>query len=471
MGKRGIFKLDRLEHQVIEARELEVDRLLQKRTECLIGGVTVAQEVKVETISEFDVESNLPANLAEALEMTRNGDLQAREMIRSNVSTDYFERAYKSGFLSEVTLKKRADGEIEQYGQSIEDVHINTLKFIGNEKLKARAKIEALNSVRDKYYVNNGLLADNARVTFSLVHEGMSDQEAKDVGFFIHTRSVSIQVMTEREDGELVVQSAFIAGRENLKSEAFDKQTIVSLASKLGVDYSGESTEGILSRPLLVPKTIIPNLAVSVAILFDESASEVTGRKKFFGLDTDQELRETDYMFKADQSRKIVQDMANDIDLVVDKLVKFETTSPTEATAKLAEYNDQMLKRRIVIDELIDSRVLGEEASWHIQHARALLHNHAQPDMSNLQRDLMILQRKINQTGYSSSCPTDSKTNGINPDNFFDLNVDEDDNKKGNSIPEDCEFISKQCPKCGEKNVKTECKKGKYYGACGCVSN
>jgi hypothetical protein len=462
--------LSELVGSVIEARELQVDVLLQKRAESLIGNIAVGQEIQVETVYEFDIESNLPSNLSEALEFARNGDRLAREMIRSNVATDYFERAYKSGFISEVMLKKRTDGEIEQYGQSIEDVHINSLRFIDNEKLKARAKIEALNSVRDKYYANSGLLNDNARVVFSMVHDGMSDEEAEDVGFFVHTRSVSIQVMTEREDGELVVQSAFVAGRENLSGEAFDKQAIVNLAQKLGVDYSDESSEDILSRPLIIPKTKIPQLAVSVAKLYDEAAGEVTGKQKFFGLNSDQKIGMSEYLSKLQQSHKISEDMSKDIEQVVDKLVLFNATNPTEATAKLAEYNDELLKSRIVVDKSIDSRVLGEKASWHVEHARALLRTD-QPIDLNLQRNLMILQSKINQAGNSSSCPNGARTNSLNPDNVFDLNSQQDDNESESSVTEDCEFVSKQCPKCGEKNVKTECRKGKYYGACGCVSD
>lgn len=35
---------------------------------------------------------------------------------------------------------------------------------------------------------------------------------------------------------------------------------------------------------------------------------------------------------------------------------------------------------------------------------------------------------------------------------------------------EDCEFVSKECPTCHAKNVKTTCKDGVYYGECGCDS-
>lgn len=40
----------------------------------------------------------------------------------------------------------------------------------------------------------------------------------------------------------------------------------------------------------------------------------------------------------------------------------------------------------------------------------------------------------------------------------------------GSKNQKDCEFTSKECPKCHAKNVKTTAKNGRYYGACGCKS-
>jgi hypothetical protein len=36
--------------------------------------------------------------------------------------------------------------------------------------------------------------------------------------------------------------------------------------------------------------------------------------------------------------------------------------------------------------------------------------------------------------------------------------------------PGDCKFTSKECPKCHKKDIRTEARRGKYYGECGCVS-
>ncbi len=455
---------------VVEASSFENDIILQKRATCLIGGIALESVVEVGN-SEFDIETNIPVNLAEALELARGGDKQAEKMIRTNVTTDYLERAYKSGFVSEVKLQRRADGELVQYGQKIEDVHINSLLHIDNEKMKERAKIEALNSVRDKYYANNGLLTENARVVFSMVHQEMDEEEASKVGFFTHTRSISIQLMTEKE-GEIIVQSAFVAGRESLSDPAFDKLAIVNMASKLGIDYEGQTTEEILGRPLLISKKLLPNLVSSIVEMFDESASEVTGTQKFFGLDSDIKKTSSDYVEKESKSKQIAFEMQLDIEKVVDKLKQSNAKSPTEATSKLAEYNEELLKQRIISDKTIDARVLGTKTAYYVNHARHLINSDIITNQQ-MQREIAILQNRINNTGISSSCPggADSKKDkniGDSSDllNGFSDNEAEPDNTK----PEDCEFVSKECPKCGAKDVKTECKNGVYYGACGCKS-
>jgi hypothetical protein len=421
--------------------------------------------------TDFDIETNVPVNLAVALELARNGDAQAEQMIRSNTTTDYLERAYKSGFISEVTLDRRADGELIQYGQKIEDVHVNSLQFMNNEKLKERAKVEALNSVRDKYYANNGMFKDKARVVFSLVHEEMDDTEASEAGFFTHTRSLSIQLMTEKE-GVLVIQSAFVAGRENLSDSAFDKQAVILLARKLGIDYEGQTTEEILCRPLLIDKKLLPNLSATLVEMFDEAATEVTGKQKFFGLDSDIKPTRIAYIEKEAQSKQIATDMQTHIYSVVERLKALRFTSPIEATNKLAEFNEDLLKQRIILDETIDARVLGVEANYYINHARSLIFSGV-ITQQQLHRDLSALQSQINRTGSSSSCPggANNKLDKLGRDIFGILEESRDNKEEqDSSIPKDCEFVSKECPKCGAKDVKTECKKGIYYGACGCSS-
>lgn len=457
------------EFDVLEVSVLKGDELLRRRADCIIGSVAVCSEITPEYLEVTDVIANTPSNLAEAIESARNGDTVAEQMIRSNVTTDYLERAYKTGFVSEVTLEKSHDGDIVQYGQSIEDVHVNSLKYLENPKLRERAKVETLNAVRDRHYAGTGIFKDNARVTFSLVHEDMDEEEADDAGFFTHTRSLSIQLMTERDDGTLMVQSAFVAGRESLGDEVFDKESVVKMAEHLGVDYSGMTTEEILGSPLLIKKSLIPELVVSLVQKYDLAASQITGKTKFYGVDIESFQSKESYMLKVAQSKSIATRMKDDIDKNVQELQRFHLKTPGEATAKLAELNDKLLKKKIFEDRSIDSRVLGVEAAYRVNHARYLIDTGRQQH-----EDLAALQKFVNKVGSSSSCPGGSNSEkGGDPDSILDVFLQdvEDQDESADSKLEDCEFISKECPKCGEKNVKTECRDGKYYGACGCKSD
>lgn len=449
---------------VIEAVDLPIDTLLQKRAESLVGGIAVGMTVEVEPVEESIAGEEQQSNLASSIDKARNGDSEALKMVESNVTTDYLERAYKSGFVSEVELGRTQDGELTQYGQSLESVHINSLRYIRNEKLRSRAKIEALNGIRDQYYSEAGLLRENARLIVSLVHDDMDDLEAEDVGFFTKNRSISIQLLTEI-DGKTIIQTAFVAGKEGQNGESFDKKTVVDMVRNLGVDYSGMSSEDIIGNPILINKKVIPGLIDSVAERFDESATAITGKQKFFGRDVDERQPFEAYSRKRAESKKISEKARSDIKSTVKGLLRKQFASPTEATEKLAELNDRLLKENIVNDRTIDSAVLGVKASYYIEHARHLI------DIGHLEhRDIFILQRNIELTGRSNSCPGGAESDKKQLDGIAFGENGDSETSEGSTV-KDCEFPAKKCPKCDEKNIMVTCKKGKYYGSCGCVSD
>jgi hypothetical protein len=112
-----------------------------------------------------------------------------------------------------------------------------------------------------------------------------------------------------------------------------------------------------------------------------------------------------------------------------------------------------------VVDNSIDARVFGVEAAYRIEAAR---HYYEAGDM---ERMLQATQAaKVRET--SSSCPG----GGGGEQNSASTAGESGKGSKSNSSDlEDCDFVSKECPKCHKKNVKTTVRKGKYYGACGCV--
>jgi hypothetical protein len=445
---------------VLELNQLAIDEDLRRRTNTLIGHVLLLNSVTVESVNEQPPEHI--HSLASAIERAKVGEQEALELVRTNVATDYFERAYKYGFVSEVPLTRDEQGNIMQHGQSLHDVHVNSLRYITDEKLRNRAKIEALNSLRDQHLSESGMLQDYARVTFSLVHDELTEEEAEEVGFFVGTRSVSIQLLTEDMDGELVMQTAFVAGREHAKSESFDKESIASFAETMGVSYAGASSETILARPLLIHKSLLPDGVLSVVEQYDQAASELTGRQKFFGRDNEKQADTEDYLIKMQENAAQTKRMESEINTVVAQLLQLNKPSPLQATDKLAQLNDAMLKARIITDETIDASVLGSQAAYYVEHARhyTRLGQFDHPDVARL-------QQSINRVGASSSCPSSGGKSSMSEGSMLGLESVEDSE---DTTPEDCDFISKECPKCGEKNVKTSCRNGVYYGACGCKS-
>jgi hypothetical protein len=458
-----------------EVSRLEQDELLRKRANSLVGAVALNQMIDVDSVDETIIGSiDTSNNLAESIVLASEGDPKAIELVKMNVKTDYFERACKSGFVMSVELDKNEDGQLAQNGQTLQSVQVNSLKYLTNDNLKDRAKVETLHSMRDQLYTDTGVYKKYARVTLSLVDDRMSDDEADKAGFFVPTRSLAIQFVTENEDGVVTIESAFVAGKQAPNAEPFDVQSARKFAEKLGVDYEGLGSEDIHARPILVSKTILPDVLAG-AQLFDESASEVTGETKFFGKNSDSAPTREDYIQRYTENKQMIAGISSSVDSVANELIKLLPDSPTEATSELARLNDKQLKDRIVLDENIDANVLGVNTAHEVNHARHL-HKKLEsiPAVEQQQRQVILneidkLQHQINIKGSSSSCAggassKKSDTIATGPDRL-ESDADQED------TVEDCDFISKECPNCGKKDVETKCRDGKYYGECGCVSD
>lgn len=458
---------------VFEVSRLNHDEVLRKQADSLIGAVALNQSVRVDKVDEPLVKQpDVSNNLAESIGLAQEGDPKAIKLLKINARTDYIERAFKSGFVMAVDLERNEDGKLTQNGQTLESVQVNSLRYLENERLKERAKVEALHTIRDQYYADKGVFKKYARVTLSLVDDQMSDEEAAKAGFFVNTRSLSIQLVTEDEKGDVVIQSAFVAGKQSADAAPFDIRSAREFAERLGVDYEGLGSEEMHARPILVDKSIMPDVLVA-AQLFDESASEITGSYKFFGKNRNSPPTRADYIQRYDENKKMVDDMDHDIDIVAWELMCSSPQSPLEATTELARLNDKLLKDRIITDESIDANVLGVEAAYRVNHARDRYRElQSMPiemqQQNQIMRDIDMLQKEINDLGSSSSCPGGATNKKM--DSIFGELEGQDKNEDSKETVEDCEFISEECPECGDTKVKTTAKNGKYYGDCGCES-
>ena len=436
----------------VDVRSFDFDQELRKRTELFIGSIAIDASVSIESVPETE-------SLLTAIDKARMGDTDARNRVRMCVSTDSFERKNKYAFTISVPIERDDDGSLIQFNQTLQENTVNSVKHIKNPWLRSRARgPEALNGLRLQTYADRGLLRGKQLTTISLIPEQMSDEEAEDAGFFIRNRSLVMQVVSENEDSSLTMKSIFIAGREGPGSEAFDKAAAVEFARLLSVSYEGMTTEEILAAPLLMSNE---GGTAAITKLFDQAIYNLTGKYTFYGKETDRPPTLQDYQRKEAEDDKAVKNASAVNERIVDKLVASRPKTAVEATHKLAVLNEAELKKSIIYDDTIDEHVLGLQVAYQVQHARYLY----QTNPANI-HDIALLQKYIDKNGISSSCPGGAKTE-TSIESIDGINQPE--NTKSERV-EDCEFISRSCPYCGDKNVKTTCKDGVYYGSCGCDS-
>ncbi len=434
----------------VEARDLAIEPELRSRTAKLLGKVSLLDRSNSEPVN---VELEQPMTLKQAVEEAVKGSHEALQFVRKNALTDYTERAYKSGHVVTAEFSVNENNQLIQYGQTAEDMFINGSRHMAHPLLLERSITEAHNGQRQQYYYETGVLKDFAMVTFSLVPDVITSQEAKEAGYFTETMSYAIQLVTE-ETGKVIVQSAFVAGADSPGAPRFDTQAVTKTALSFGIDYTGAGIEEILSRPALIHKSMLPDLVVTLV----QKSDKYTGR--FFGRPhqgpKDYQAHLTECHRREASAESLVEEF------VVEPLLAAASRfrHPTDANKYLDQLNDKLLKKTIFTDKSIDSNVLGAIATDHVEQARIY---YANGDFRRMEREILEAQR----LGSSSSCPTVYKSRV----EFEDYSESEDD--EDSSQLEVCEFISKECPKCHAKNVLTTSvkKNGKttYKGACGCV--
>lgn len=434
--------------EVLRVSDLPSERYTCARADRLIklAGESALASVEIdETKHEF-------ANVHEAVVGAANGNETARKLLETNVLTDVFERTVKAGMVQSVPLEQNKQGQILQHGQMAEQIQKNTIRFGSkNVNMQARYKAEVRNMFRMEHALREGLLEDNVFVVFSLCPDDMTNAELDKEGFFVHTKSMALQ-LTSLKEGQLMTETAFLAGAETAEAERFDAQAVQALAKHLNVSLPNNSTD-LLDAPILVPKELVENGVIDLVKILDD----YTGR--FFG----QNLPKQDYkQFRLDCERR-EQEMAPTVQNIVNELLANadKIKNATETSLLLDKLSAKHTLDMAIEDVRIDARVFGSQAAWYLQDART---HYAMGDMQRVQ----FVSRQALRVETSSSCPGGAKRS-IDSMDIDILGIDTDESS-GSEKLEDCEFVSLECPKCGAKNVKTTCRSGKYYGACGCTS-
>ena len=438
---------EQLEQQplVIAVPEMAEDELARARANRFIGACALGGEVEF-SVPSPEVLSSIES-LYDAIQLAAEGSVMARKMVETNVRTDVIERTMKTGHVISVELDVDEAGKIQQFGQSMESVQANSLRMAADTwQMKERTEIEATNAFRIQELHEQGTLQDYSFVVFSPAADNMTEKEMNEVGFFTETMSCAIQV-TSAEGDVLITESAFVAGIRSSEEDRHDTWAITGVADELGVDVTGKTASEILGTPILVHNSMLKNGVSDIVEMYDDCAGGT-----FFGEDKPKQ----DYKEYLTVCYEREERFQPKVDTIVDQLIKEapRITDRVAATERLATLSEKAMVDQAIGDTDINPLVFGEVSAGHIRESQ--MHIAAgNYEQANAARS------RAQETAASSSCPGAAKSSAESTGGDTSKDADNDD----------CEFVSKECPKCREKNVKTKISKGKITGACGCSAS
>lgn len=377
---------------VLVVPELPEDEFSRHSAERLIrfaGRAAVHEAVEVMGSQE----SRLP-NLMVAIHRAAEGDQEAIEFVRVNLSTDALERTLKAGQVaSPVILSVDEHGKIWQYGQAMAKIQQNTLQYASSKwQMRERAEPEARNSVRIENLNRQGLLQDYYFVVWSrAASDTMTQEQLKNAGFFVDTMSCAIQATTAAGD-MLTTEAAFVAGVTEPGGTQHDEQTVVKVAASLGVDYVGKSTAEIIDTPMLIHKSLMPNGVIDLVKLYDDMAGgtffgEAKPRQDYLQYKEFCRRREETYLPKIQQSMGELLAEAGQI------------KTPLQAIQRLHKISEKNMLKQALHDKSINPLVFGDAAASYLEQARL----HTAHGNSELAEAAMARAQKL---AKSSSCPS-----------------------------------------------------------------
>lgn len=424
--------------------DLPTDERARQAAERLVRplGHLAIEHVQGET---DDVGSAYPS-LMDAIHHAVVGDDEARRVVRANVLRDVMERSIKAGIVMKPQLEVDIHGRIVQHGQLMEDVFRNAWRYAAHgHQMQERTWYEIYNGFAIQealHWLDQG----QSIVTFSCAPDNMTETEAEAVGFFPDTMTCAIQVIGRDETGNLFEESAFVAGKPEPNAQRRDLETIESVVRRFGLSVDGLSAADILARPILVDKAAIPRGVIDVVAMYDDI------HDTFFG----QCRPRQDYVEYLAACRRREQELSPLVEHIVTALVSeaHQFHEPLDATRRLHEWSQQALVDRAFYDGSISPLVFGREAAGYIEAGRQML---AEGRLEEFARARSDAQR----TARSFSCPADAYAAQVAAERSNAGIVANEDG--------DCDFISKKCPLCGARNVRTRITKTHIIGSCGCT--
>lgn len=430
----GIYELEvPFQPHVIPVAERAEDLWSRTRAERIFqraGAVALDSVVEVEAVPET-------ITLMDAIQQAANGDEEARRMVAMNVRTEAIEISYKAGFVMQTELAVDEQGQTLQFGQTAEDMNINSLLFASDHPIiQPRSEAETRNSMRIEDVRRQGLLDKYSFVVFSPCAEA-SDEELSTLGFFAETKSMAIQVTRQKEDGTLSLESAFVAGVVDRDAPRHDRQALTILGHELGVEYGNATDAGIIDNPVLIHNSLLQNGVIDIVQRLDDITTHVTGTETFYG----QAKPKQDYLKHKQVCQTRTEELESRVQAAVNNLIEEAATikNPVEATWRLHKLTEAQMVHEAFNDKTIDARVFGAAAAFHIEQARMY---HQEGDTQSVQTAL----KQATNAARSSSCPSAMKKNNESPDGSPDQ--DEIENTEEGVCKEVKDGETVKCPSC-----------------------
>jgi hypothetical protein len=444
------------EPTAVEFASLDSERFTSAKAEHFIGSVVTASEVEISPETPEEPKQSLH----EAITSASEGDPIARKYVKRCVATDVIERSIKVGHITTIDQKLDADGQLIQFGRSGRSIQANSLRFASNNpKMRPRTVAETHNMFRIEDAHRMGLLEDHWVLVPSRPPDDMPEDEMAKEGFFVDTMSIAFQATTAGGEGELLTESAFVAGKKDREAPRHDAELVQHLATRLGIDISDVTATELLNRPWLVPKSLMPDGVIDIVRIADDEMGT------FFGQDKPRE----DYQAYLEKCKQREAELQSTVEEITEALLSSASSlhSPTEATQKLHELSEEKLVKRAVYDEKIDATVFGTEAATYVEAARYYA---GQGDMTRVEE----FTQKAVETADSSSCPGAATKSNTGSEGVESEGGGSRGGAGERADDRVCDFVSKKCPLCGSKNVKTVSRKvapGKKVvsGSCGCT--
>lgn len=411
------------------AQETTSEMVAMRYATRFLGRVAMNEDVEDLAIRE-PIDS-----LRDAIQKAANGDQEARQLVKINAKTVGVEQTIKTGHIGKkVPLLLTPQGELYQHRQSLNSVHTNALKVSEDDPVMLpRAEAEARNKFRIEALYEQGYFEDYSLVVVSLAEDHPE--------FFTETMTTSIQV-TGKDGAGLATEPAFVSGVTEPGGEQHDMETAINFFARFGIDVSGMTPAEIINTPVLIHNSLIPDGAVNIVEWWDDDAGGT-----WFGENKPRQ----NYLEYLDICAEREERFEPKAEMTTEQIIREYHLINTErgATQRLHELSQDQMVELAIGDTDIDPRVFGPAARY-IERARLA---YQRGEAEQLLSDMSTAKL----TAETTSCPGA----GVDPNGPNRKNKDKD-------TSEDCEFVSKKCPMCGAKNVKTKVTKNKITGSCGC---